>query len=624
MIEYDFQRHARLMNPLDLVNLTALMERTPGRRDVKIGLIDGPVNLDHADLSTDLIHELSETGTGRCGEQTSAACHHGTFVAGMLCGRRGSPAPAICPGCTLLVCPIFDETAGVEQGNIPSASPEELVRAIRDCIRGGARILNLSLSVQPWSIPGEREVEGALNDAMTRGVIVVAAAGNQGTVGSSVITGHPWVLPVAACDLNGQPAAQSNLGIAIGRRGLSAPGVGVTSLGSSERSVTSSGTSVAAPFVTGAVALLWSEYPAATAAEVRLAITPAWPARRTTVVPRLLNAWAAYENLQTIHTHTRRYAMEQPDEQGRATASAPVSAGLPDPERPAAGPAAAAVAAQAGSPQCGAGCPAGADAGGGGVAAPRLVYALGRIEPRFPSPAIEKEFAQVLGRAGTSGQTDRQAQHSVLVQPGNRYLARQMCWVFTISGVEAYILQPSDPADYQLLVDAIRPAPRPTDIDVVIGSVAGLAPPQACNALMLPLVVFQQIYSFDVDALVKAIPRPEKTSAKEFQPVAEELFARIMLIGDNAGNSDEHRALNYLAVRYDAIYAKAAECFARNNSLASVEARRSHFSGARNLVDVIFGFRHRETDVSEKYSVRVDVSEAFPFLVSKLAPYFDR
>ena len=73
-----------------------------------------------------------------------------------------------------------------------------------------------------------------------------------------------------------------------------------------------------------------------------------------------------------------------------------------------------------------------------------------------------------------------------------------------------------------------------------------IAPPQMCNGLMVPIVVFDQIYSFDRDTLIKAIPKPEKTSAKEFAPVAEELFDRIMQMTDNAGATDEHRALNYL------------------------------------------------------------------------------
>jgi hypothetical protein len=102
------------------------------------------------------------------------------------------------------------------------------------------------------------------------------------------------------------------------------------------------------------------------------------------------------------------------------------------------------------------------------------------------------------------------------------------------------------------------------------------------------------------------------------------LFERIMQMADNAGATDEHRALNYLAVRYPAIYATAAEAYGRSCSLTAVEARPSRLSSTRKIVDVIFVFTNRSTDVTEKYFVRVDVTEEFPFLVTKMSPYYDR
>ena len=59
------------------------------------------------------------------------------------------------------------------------------------------------------------------------------------------------------------------------------------------------------------------------------------------------------------------------------------------------------------------------------------VYALGRIEARFPRLSVEKEFAQATGRAETAGKTDQQAFHEVLAKRENRYLARQLCWVLS-------------------------------------------------------------------------------------------------------------------------------------------------------------------------------------------------
>jgi subtilisin family serine protease len=287
------------MDPLNLVKLTPLMERTSGLPKIKVGLIDGPVVLDHPDLATENILEISGKLSGTCTKASSTACMHGTFVAGILCARRNSSAPAICPNCTLLVCSIFSETISGD-GQLPSATPEELAAAIFECINAGARVLNLSAALAQPSSKGERKLEEALNYAARRGVIAVAAAGNQGTLGSSAITRHPWVIPVVACDLRCRPVSQSNLGNSIGRRGLSAPGEDITSLGTDGEPRTLGGTSAAAPFVTGSIALLWSEFPAVTAAEMKFAVT--YSQRRTTVVPPLLDAWAAYLLMVTAHS----------------------------------------------------------------------------------------------------------------------------------------------------------------------------------------------------------------------------------------------------------------------------------------------------------------------------------
>jgi hypothetical protein len=263
-------------------------------------------------------------------------------------------------------------------------------------------------------------------------------------------------------------------------------------------------------------------------------------------------------------------------------------------------------------------------ANSGSPATPSYVYAIGRIEPRFPRPSVEKEFAQAVGRDKTSGLTDRQTLQSVLSKPENRYLVRQLCWLMTIEGLETYILVPRDPADFGLLVEALRPTPQPWDLDCVIGLRGPVAGPEVCNGLMVPMVAFDQIYSFDRDALIKSIPKPEKTSAKEFSPAAEELFDRIMQLTDNAGATDANRALNYLAVRYHRIYEAVAEAFARNESLTAVDVLLSPLSGTRKVVDVIFSFTNRNTDVVTKQFVRVDVTEEFPFLVTKMSPYYDR
>src|SRR4029434_1506909 len=90
-------------------------------------------------------------------------------------------------------------------------------------------------------------------------------------------------------------------------------------------------------------------------------------------------------------------------------------------------------------PTCG-----GGDLSGAAPGEPSYIFALGRIEARFPTLGLEKEFAQATGRANTAEQTDRQAFRTVLIERQNRYLARQLCWVLSIEGLETYILVPRD------------------------------------------------------------------------------------------------------------------------------------------------------------------------------------
>lgn len=285
-------------NPLKLVGLNQLMDLTQGIPSVRIGLVDGPVALDHPNLRSARVVEVPSVANGRCFDVTSVGCLHGTFMAGILCAVRGAGVPAICPGCTLLVRPIFEETSSKTE-RVPSASPTELARAIFDVVEAGARVINLSVALVQHSALGEGELARALDHSARKGIIVIAAAGNGGALGSSIITRHPWVVPVVAYDHRRHLMSLSNLGGSIGRRGIGGPGEGVTSLRAGGGSLILEGTSVATPFVTGTAALLWSCFPDASSVEIKLALS-ATSVRRNTVVPRLLDANSAYQAL-TAH-----------------------------------------------------------------------------------------------------------------------------------------------------------------------------------------------------------------------------------------------------------------------------------------------------------------------------------
>jgi len=272
------------------------MALSRGRREVTVALLDGPVDVGHPELAAGHITEIPGRLRGTCARASDAACAHGTSVAGILAAKRGSSAPGLCPGCTLLVRPVFAEAAagGTDP---PTAAPEDLAEAITDAIGAGARLINLSIALIRPSPRAGRSMEAVLDYAARRGVLVVAAAGNRGMLGGSPITRHHGVIPVVACDARGRPMSESNLGPSIGRRGLAAPGDRILSLAAGGGSRPVSGTSVAAPVVTGTIALLWSEFPAAPAAQLRHAVTRAHGPARRTIAPPVLDAAAAYRFL---------------------------------------------------------------------------------------------------------------------------------------------------------------------------------------------------------------------------------------------------------------------------------------------------------------------------------------
>lgn len=260
----------------------------------------------------------------------------------------------------------------------------------------------------------------------------------------------------------------------------------------------------------------------------------------------------------------------------------------------------------------------------GRAPAPQYVYAIGNIEARFPTLAVEKEFVQATRGIESAGLSDQQTFRAALSERANRYLARQLCWVLTVQGMDTYLLHPRDPADLELLVEAIRSDPSPLDLDAVIGTQGPLATPDMCNGLTVPIVVVDQIYSFDRDSLSRAVPRSDKLTDDQNDAAVRQVLETILRIADNAGGTDEHRALNYLAMRYGDIYTRTGEQFAADFSLSEVEVRPSALGGDRLVVNCIFTYTHRQSAFTERKMVPVDVTEEFPFLAGALSPYYDR
>jgi len=615
-------------DPLALVNLTRIMEGHSGDPSISIGIIDGPIDLTHPAFSGSSIRTVRSNQLAACQDARSEACSHGTAIAGILCAKRGSPAPAICPSCRFLFYPIFPEVPQGAHGST-SATPGELARAIVETVDAGAGIINLSLGVIPADTSTDRELDEACGYAARRGVILVTAAGNQGRIGFLPLLNHPWAIPVTSCDFSGMVTSESNLSPTIGKRGLCAPGVNILTTAPGGDFAPVSGTSAAAAFVTGGIALLWSESPATPALEIRTVVLRSATRMHRSIVPPLFNVEAARQ-CRRVPLNRKETDMSDDNTREEIVQALPETraADMP-PEGDRAGQTRAAganpsrgrVATQTGS------CPTCAGGAQDNAGPPTFIYAIGMIHTRFPSPSIEKEFAQCIATAeGTAKLTDQAVLHNALKE--NRHLANEVCWVLSIEGVEAYVLVPREPALLDQFVDAVKPAQRGIDTDVIVGTRGPTAPAEMCNGLTVPIVLVDQVYSFDRPQLMAAIKKPAelKMTEAEFRPSAEELFDRIQQLADNVGGTDEHRAVNYLAVRYPQIYTHTASMFARDFSLTGVDVMPSRLTGSgnRKLVNVILSYTNRSTDVVEKYYIRVDVTEKYPYLDKRLSPFYDR
>jgi subtilisin family serine protease len=288
------------MDPLEQVKLRSLMDVSNGRPEIVIGVIDGPVDFNHPSFQNARLKATKISQLRACKSASNIACNHGTFVTGILAGKRDSLAPAICPECTIILRPIFNEPSSGSNVDVvfPTSTPNELSDAIIETVDSGAKIINLSLGLSGTSLIVYHELEQAYIYARQKGVIIVAAAGNQGNIGYAALHNNKWVIPVAACDENGRLSAMSNFGASIGIRGLMAPGVDIDSTSPGGKYTKLSGTSFAAPFVTGTIALLWSVFCKATAAQIIQSVVRRPLNHSRTIIPSLLDGEGAWKFLK--------------------------------------------------------------------------------------------------------------------------------------------------------------------------------------------------------------------------------------------------------------------------------------------------------------------------------------
>jgi cyanobactin maturation PatA/PatG family protease len=233
-----------------LPDLPGIWADTLGDPEIRVAVLDGPVDLSHPCFDGAQLQRLRTLVSDPAG--TGAMSAHGTHVASVIFGQPNAPVVGVAPRCQGLVLPVFRDHQEHRLLQL------DLARAIEQAVEAGAHIINIS--------GGERSPEGQADDALARAVrlceqrnvLVVAAAGNDGCACLHVPAALPAVLVVGAMGGNGQPMELSNWGDAYRENGVLAPGENVPGAVPGGGVASFTGSSFATPIIAGLAALLLS------------------------------------------------------------------------------------------------------------------------------------------------------------------------------------------------------------------------------------------------------------------------------------------------------------------------------------------------------------------------------
>lgn len=263
---------ARTAWAFEKTGIDALAARGLDGTGVTVGIVDTGINPDHPDLRGVKLAAWKDLVNGKASPYDDEG--HGSHVAGIVAGQK---VRGVAPHASLVVVKAISATGEGSDANVASG--------IDFAVANGAKVICLSLGGGKLPILGTQS-ENAAKAALAKGVLVVAAAGNDGPNNGDVSApaSVPGVIAVAAVDANLRVADFSSRGSdndpVIGGLGLprsdpdkkpeiAAPGVDIMSAWKGTDYASAKGTSQATPFVAGALALLLQAHPGAAPADAQ-------------------------------------------------------------------------------------------------------------------------------------------------------------------------------------------------------------------------------------------------------------------------------------------------------------------------------------------------------------------
>jgi hypothetical protein len=266
------------------------------------------------------------------------------------------------------------------------------------------------------------------------------------------------------------------------------------------------------------------------------------------------------------------------------------------------------------------------------------VLAVGRVRASFPNLGLQREYAEVAG-ADPEALVASSDLKELISQDEYRYLAHQVCWMFTVQSVDVCVVVPRTAEDVNELVSMT--ADEEDTVHVLLGQPTTTAAAPDCLNDDLPMVSPVQLLSFTIDEFATALAQRYDTDRAtsetgdvgadgadgtgndpRWQGMVRDVFYRLTRRAGTTGFSDEDRARNYVALKDPAVYALIWNALSNGQSLIGIGSREL-VRGGRRLGAVWFSFRHHQTHVVERYETLIDTHNLFCFRAAPLTPTYD-
>jgi len=605
--------------------LEALRTLANGGAGVTVAVIDGPVDLDHpvfegADLR---IASGATRWPARAGNRMA---EHGTMVASILFGQPGSAVEGVCPRASGVVVPVYD----ISTGRAPQL---EIARAIELAIDEGADIINFSGGQYSDTGDADQWLSAAVRRCAEAGVLLVAAAGNDGCECLHVPAAASTALAVGAVDDSGMPMDFSNYGDGYTCNGITAPGediLGAVPGGAVERM---SGTSFATPLVAGVAALLMAARPGIGAVNVRdFLLQGAAPCGRNTpeVCRRLLVGRLDIEGAMRVMSEASAVETSETEPSCGCGGSAGHGA-VSEPALVGAAPSAFA-AGEAGV------APSMADAAEG----EGPVYALGNISYDFGTEARRDSFKQLMPPVEIDGNVvppnPYDARQLVAYLGSHPYEGRALIWTLNIELTPIYALEPAGAFGanlYELLTEMLAgevlAEGDPDHIQRVSipGALTGRTV-RLFSGQHVPVLQLENprgAYGWKTNALVDqaaAAVSGKKDASADADTIASSLRSfldRVYYDLRNLGVLSSDRALNFAATNAFQAATVFSEALGSGMQLEDVATEPSPFARAdADAWDVKLKFFDPDNTrrARKVYRFTVDVSEMMPVTLGEV------